>query len=228
MDLYSLTLLALFAVLGLTVWAQYKVSHNFKEWSKVGIRSGMTGAETARLLLDKNGLQHIGVKAVPGMLTDHYDPVNKVIGLSEGVYGASSISAVSIAAHETGHAIQHKEQYNMLVLRHRMTPVLKFTSGLAPILIIAGILFYSFNLIGIGVIFFATIVAFQLVTLPVEFNASGRARQLLTTEGIISTSEGAGVKKVLDAAALTYVAATLYAVVELFRYIIIFLGMRRN
>ena len=116
----------------------------------------------------------------------------------------------------------------MLVLRHRMTPVLKFTSGLAPILIIAGILFYSFNLIGIGVIFFATIVAFQLVTLPVEFNASGRARQLLTTEGIISTSEGAGVKKVLDAAALTYVAATLYAVVELFRYIIIFLGMRRN
>lgn len=228
MDLYSLSLLALFAVLGLTVWAQYKVSNSYKEWSKVGIASGMTGAETARLLLDKNGLQHIGIKALPGTLTDHYDPVNKVIGLSEGVYADSSISAVSIAAHETGHAIQHKENYNMLVLRHKMTPVLKFTSGLAPILIIAGILFYSFNLIGLGVIFFATIVAFQLVTLPVEFNASSRARQLLTAEGIITSNEGAGVKKVLDAAALTYVAATLYAVVELFRYVIIFLGMRRN
>ena len=228
MDLYSLTMLALFAVLGLTAWAQYKVTSNYKQWSKIGVSSGMTGAETARLLLDKNGLQDIVVEPVAGTLSDHYDPVKRVIRLSEGVYGARSISAVSIAAHETGHAIQHKEKYSMLVLRHNMAPLLKFTSGLAPILIIAGIAFNAFNLIGLGVIFFATIVLFQLVTLPVEFDASNRAKRLVSAEGIIAARETAGVKKVLDAAALTYVAATLYAAVELLRYIMIAAGMRKR
>ena len=228
MDLYNFMLVLLFASIGLMLWAQYKVKSNYKKWAKVAISSGMTGEQTARRLLEINDLSDIDVVPVKGTLSDHYDPTQHVVRLSEDVYYGNSISAVSIASHEVGHAIQHKEEYNMLMLRHNMAPVLKFTSGLAPVLIIGGFLFNFLNLIGLGIVFFATIVVFQLVTLPVEFNASSRAKDLIVAEGIINSSEEYGVQKVLNAAALTYVASTLYAILEITRYIMIFTGMRRD
>ncbi|EXX87169.1 peptidase, partial [Paenibacillus darwinianus] len=166
------------------------------------------------------------IEPVPGRLTDHYDPIHRVVRLSEPVYYENSISAVSVACHEVGHAIQHSVSYPMLVLRHKMFPVVRFASGIAPFLLIAGFLFSAFNLIGLGIIFFSAAVAFQLVTLPVEFNASNRARDLMVAEGFITNEEERGVAKVLNAAALTYVAAALISLLELIKYIMIFTSNR--
>jgi len=174
-------------------------------------------------MLDANGLYDVPVEPVPGRLTDHYDPTQRVVRLSEPVYYENSIAAVSVACHEVGHAIQHKVHYPMLTLRHNMFPVVNLTSGIAPMLILAGLFFQQFNfLLGIGIIFFTAAVAFQLVTLPVEFNASNRARDLMVAEGFITNDEERGVAKVLNAAALTYVAAALISLLELLKYIMIF------
>jgi Zn-dependent membrane protease YugP len=208
---------------GLSLWASFRVRGTFNKWSEVPIYSGMTGAQAARRMLDANGLYDVPVEAVPGTLSDHYDPIARVVRLSEPVYYQSSISAVSVACHEVGHAIQHKVHYPMLVMRHQMFPVVNFASGVAPILILAGFFFQQLPwLLGIGIIFFAAAVAFQLITLPVEFNASSRARDLMVAEGFISNQEERGVAKVLNAAALTYVAAALISVLELLKYIMIF------
>lgn len=208
---------------GLSLWAQFRVKGTFNRWSDVQTHSGLTGYEAARRMLDANGLYDVPVEPVPGALTDHYDPVHRVVRLSEPVYYESSISAVSVACHEVGHAIQHKVHYPMLTLRHRMFPVVNFSSGIAPLLILAGLFFQQFNfLLGIGIIFFSAAVAFQVVTLPVEFNASSRARQLMIAEGFITNEEERGVGKVLNAAALTYVAAALISILELLKYILIF------
>jgi Predicted Zn-dependent protease len=212
----------------LSLWAQFRVSGTFNKWSEVQTSSGMTGYEAARRLLDRNGLHDIPIEPVPGKLSDHYDPVNRVVRLSEPVYYESSISAVSVACHEIGHAIQHKEHYPMLVLRHKMFPVVRFASGIAPFLLIAGFLFQAMNLVGLGIIFFSAAVAFQLVTLPVEFNASNRARKLMVVEGFIRNDEERGVAKVLNAAALTYVAAALISLLELIKYIMIFTSNREE
>ncbi|NOU86806.1 peptidase [Paenibacillus sp. LMG 31460] len=210
---------------GLSLWASFRVRGTFNKWSKVPIYSGMTGAQAARRMLDANGLYDVPVEAVPGTLSDHYDPIARVVRLSEPVYYQSSISAVAVACHEVGHAIQHQVHYPMLVARHRMFPVVNFASGVAPLLILAGFFFQQIPwLLGLGIIFFAAAVAFQLVTLPVEFNASSRARDLMIAEGFISNEEERGVAKVLNAAALTYVAAALISVLELLKYIMIFNG----
>ncbi|MEK8126335.1 zinc metallopeptidase [Paenibacillus filicis] len=207
----------------LSLWAQFRVKGTFNKWSEVPIHSGMTGYEAARRMLDANGLHDVPVEPVPGALTDHYDPMARAVRLSEPVYYENSISAVSVACHEVGHAIQHKVHYPMLVMRHRMFPVVNFTSGVAPLLILAGLFFQQFNfLLGLGIIFFSAAVAFQLVTLPVEFNASNRARDLMVAEGFITNDEERGVAKVLNAAALTYVAAALISLLELIKYIMIF------
>lgn len=227
-EMYSYIWILLIASFGLILWAQFKVKSNYKKWSKVQTSSGITGELAARKLLDLNGLFDVDVEPVKGTLSDHYDPTKRVVRLSNDVFYGNSISSLSIASHEVGHAIQHKEKYSMLVLRHKMVPALKFTSGLAPVLIIAGFLFEAFNLIGLGIIFFATVVAFQLVTLPVEFNASNRAKDLVVAEGFIRSNEEKGVQQVLNAAAMTYVASTIYAMVELLRYILIFSGMRED
>ncbi|WP_027094383.1 zinc metallopeptidase [Cohnella thermotolerans] len=210
----------------LSLWAQFRVSGTFNRWSEVQAMSGMTGYEAARRMLDRNGLHDIPIEPVPGKLSDHYDPVQRVVRLSEPVYYESSISAISVACHEVGHAIQHKQHYPMLVLRHRMFPVVRFASGIAPFLLLAGFLFHALNLIGLGIIFFSAAVAFQLVTLPVEFNASARARRLMVAEGFITNQEERGVAKVLNAAALTYVAAALISLLELVKYIMIFTSSR--
>jgi Zn-dependent membrane protease YugP len=206
----------------LSLWAQFRVKGTFNRWSEVKSMSGMTGYEAARRMLDRNGLHDVPVEPVPGTLSDHYDPIHRVVRLSEPVYYENSISALSVACHEVGHAIQHQNSYPMLVLRHRMFPLVRFASGIAPILLIAGFLLQMMNLVGFGIIFFSAAVAFQLVTLPVEFNASSRARNIMIAEGFITQDEERGVAKVLNAAALTYVAAALISLLELLKYIMIF------
>lgn len=213
---------------GLSVWAQFKVQGNFKRWEEVHASSGMTGAQAARTLLDRQGLYDVPVEPIEGRLTDHYDPIARVVRLSEPVYYGTSISSLSVGCHEVGHAIQHKVHYPMLVLRHRMFPVVNFASGVAPLLLIAGFLFHALNLVGLGIIFFSAAVAFQLVTLPVEFNASSRAKALMVSEGFIRNEEERGVNKVLGAAALTYVAAALLSLLELIRYILMFVGQSQS
>ncbi|GAB1155714.1 MULTISPECIES: zinc metallopeptidase [Paenibacillus] len=206
----------------LSLWAQFRVKSTFNRWSGVQNLNGMTGYDAARHMLDANGLHDVPIEPVRGALSDHYDPINRVVRLSEPVYYENSISAVSVACHEVGHAIQHKESYPMLVLRHRIFPIVNFASGIAPFLLIAGFIFSAMNLVGLGIIFFSVTVAFQLITLPVEFNASNRAREIMVSEGYIRNEEEKGVAKVLNAAALTYVAAALISLLELIRYIGIF------
>ncbi|CAM3798892.1 zinc metallopeptidase [Cohnella lubricantis] len=212
----------------LSLWAQFRVNGTFNKFSEVPAASGMTGYEAARRMLDHNGLHDIPIEPVPGKLSDHYDPIHRVVRLSEPVYYENSISAISVACHEVGHAIQHKQNYPMLVLRHRMFPVVNIASGIAPFLLIAGFLFQFAGLIGLGIVFFAAVVAFQLVTLPVEFNASNRARKIMVMEGFITQQEGKGVGKVLNAAALTYVAAALISLLELVKYVMIFTSSSRE
>ncbi|WP_339171011.1 zinc metallopeptidase [Anoxybacillus sp. FSL W8-1294] len=207
---------------GVSIWAQFKVRGNFSKWSDVPASSGLTGAEVARLILDRNGLYDVPVELVPGTLTDHYDPIARAVRLSEPVYYGRSIAAVSVAAHEVGHAVQHQQAYGALVLRHRMFPLVNFTSGIAPFLLLGGFLMQQFSLIGLGIILFSFAVAFQVITLPVEFNASSRAKDFMIAEGIIRNEEERGVNKVLNAAALTYVAAALISVLELIKYVLIF------
>lgn len=207
----------LIASILLSFYAQLTVSGNFKKYSRVSSRKGFTGAEVARLMLDRRGIYDVDVVPVSGNLTDHYDPTKKVVRLSESVYGSSSISAISVAAHEVGHAIQDNEGYAFLRFRSALAPAVSFTSGFVWNLILLGLLFQSMRLINIGIIFFTLTVLFQIVTLPVEINASKRALANLETDNIIYHEEAYGSKKVLKAAALTYVAAMLYSIVNLLR-----------
>lgn len=222
----NIMLIPILLAFGLSLWAQFRVKGTFNKYSQVPNMYGLTGHDAARRMLDANGLYDIPIEPVRGALTDHYDPIHKVVRLSEPVYYENSISAVSVACHEVGHAIQHKEAYPMLVLRHRMFPFVNFASGVAPFLLLAGFIFGAFNLIGLGIIFFSAAVLFQLVTLPVEFNASNRARKIMLTQGFVTNEEERGVANVLNAAALTYVAAALISVLELLRYILIFTSNR--
>ncbi|MGG6313455.1 zinc metallopeptidase [Paenibacillus macerans] len=219
-------LIPILIAFGLSLWAQFRVKGTFNKWAKVSNMYGMTGHDAARRMLDANGLYDVPIEPVRGTLSDHYDPIHRVVRLSEPVYYESSISAVAVACHEVGHAIQHQQKYPMLVMRHRMFPVVNFASGIAPFLLLAGLIFGALNLIGLGIIFFSAAVLFQLVTLPVEFNASSRARKAMLQQSFIAPDEARGVGKVLNAAALTYVAAALISLLELLRYILIFVGNR--
>ncbi|HJV45942.1 MAG TPA: zinc metallopeptidase [Bacillota bacterium] len=215
------TILILLAF-GLSLWAQFRVKGTFNKYSEVPTSSGLTGAEAARRMLDMNGLHHIPIEPVAGALTDHYDPISKVVRLSEPVYYGNSIASLSVACHEIGHAIQDKVHYPMLVARHRMFPVVNFSSGIAPLLLMGGFFFKMSGLILIGIIAFSAAVAFQVVTLPVEFNASSRAKDFMVKAGFIRNNEERGASKVLGAAALTYVAAALISVLQLLEYVWIF------
>lgn len=216
----------IFIAFGLSMWASFRVRSTFNRWAEVRATSGMTGYDAARRMLDANGLYDVAIEAVPGTLSDHYDPVHRVVRLSEPVYYESSISAISVACHEIGHAIQHKEHYPMLVARHKIFPVVNFASGVAPILLIIGMLLSMANLVLLGIVFFSVAVAFQLITLPVEFNASYRARQLMVSYGFVTREEEHGVAKVLNAAALTYVAAALVSLLQLLKFVMIFANNR--
>lgn len=212
----------------ISLMASAKVNSTFRKYSAVRARCGMTGAEVAERLLRSNGIQDIRVEHVQGNLTDHYDPKRKVLRLSDSVYGSASVAAVSVAAHEVGHCIQHDKNYAPLTMRSALVPVANFGSSASWFFILAGILFGGFSfLINIGIILFAAAVLFQLVTLPVEFNASRRALVALETNGILYQDEINKGKKVLSAAALTYVAAAAAAILQLLRLLLLF-GRRSN
>ncbi|NGT30926.1 zinc metallopeptidase [Clostridium perfringens] len=215
------TYLILIPAILISAWAQFKVSSTFNKYSTVRSINGYTGAQVARILLNDAGLQEVEIQQVPGRLSDHYDPRAKVLRLSSDVYGSTSVASIGVAAHEVGHAIQDKESYSALVFRNAIVPVVSFSSSLSWILFFIGILLSYSTLVTIGIILFSVVVLFQLVTLPVEFNASSRALKLLEARGILYDKEVEGARKVLSAAALTYVAATLMAVLQLVRLIAI-------
>lgn len=210
------------------IWAQMRVRSAYGKYSKVPSSSGMSGAQVARKILDDNGLYDVTVEEVHGQLTDHYDPRTKTVRLSTDNYHGHSLAGTAVAAHEVGHALQDAEDYAFLRFRHALVPVANLGSNFSFFIILMGILFYSSNLLLLGIIFMAAAVLFQIVTLPVEFNASSRAMNQVVSLGIIRNDEERETKKVLDAAALTYVAAALVAVMELLRFIFIFIGMNRE
>ena len=212
----------------LGLWAQHKVKATFQQYSQVPEDTGLTGAEVARRVLDANGLQGVPVKAVPGALTDHYDPRTRAVNLSEPVYGAATISSTAVAAHECGHAIQHAKAYAPMTVRSALWPVTAFASSTWSILLLVGFILQSLNLILVAVILFAAVVLFQFVTLPVEFDASRRAAVQLKTLGIANPDESVGVRKVLTSAALTYVAGALASLAQLLYFATVFLGGNRN
>ena len=212
----------------LALWAQMMVSSNFKKYSQVYNRRGYTGADAARMILDSNGLYHVRIERVSGNLTDHYDPKAEVIRLSDSVYGSASVAAVGVAAHEAGHAVQHATGYLQIKIRSAIIPVTQIGSQLSIPLILLGFLFQLKPLVFVGILFYATAALFQLVTLPVEFNASSRAMKVLEQSEMLAGDELAGAGKVLRAAAMTYVAALLTALAQLLRLILIFGGRRRD
>lgn len=207
------------------IYAQMKVQRAYKKYSQVPASNGYTGAEVARKLLDENGLYNIRVEETHGVLSDHYDPTNKVVRLSSSNYHGHSLAGTAVAAHEVGHAIQDKEDYSFMRIRHKLVPVANIGSNFSWILILAGLLLGSLNLAWLGVLFMGAAVLFQFVTLPVEFNASNRAMKQVVALGVIGADEEKETKKVLDAAALTYVAAAAVAVLELLRFVFMLTGM---
>ncbi|CAN7233033.1 MULTISPECIES: zinc metallopeptidase [Peribacillus] len=210
------------------IYAQMKVKSTYKKYSKVSASSGMSGAETARAILDQNGLFNVRVEETPGMLSDHYDPRDKTVRLSSDNYHGHSVAGVAVAAHEVGHAIQDKEAYAFLRFRHALVPVANFGSNISWILILIGMLASISGLLLAGIVFMAAAVLFQVITLPVEFNASSRAMDQLVSAGVIRNDEERETKKVLSAAAMTYVAAALVAVLELVRLLLMYTGMREE
>ena len=209
----------------ISVWAQIKVKSTFNKYSRMGVSCGMTGAAASRLIQQANGI-HTGLEAVAGQLSDHFDPRSNTVRLSSAVYGQASVAAVGVAAHETGHALQHAYGYAPVKLRTAMVPVTNFASGLSPVLILLGILLSMDSFAYLGIALFSIATLFQLVTLPVEFNASRRAVVALEQSGQFTRDEIQGVKKVLTAAALTYVAALFVSLMTLLRYILLVGGNR--
>ena len=220
---YDPTMIFLLPAIILALYAEFKVNYNIKKYSKVMSRQGFSGADVARQLLMLAGINDVEVKVTRGKLTDNYNPADKTLNLSHDVYESNSLAAIGIAAHETGHAIQHQDEYFPLVLRSSIVPLVNFSSHLSVPLIFIGLIFSrgSSFILNLGIILFAIVVIFQLVTLPVEFNASRRAVKLLAQNNFLDESEMPAIKKVLGAAALTYVAAAVSALANLIRYIII-------
>ncbi len=218
-----------FAVLLLLpLYAQFKVKSTYKKYSKVRSTSGMTGAQVARLILDQNGLQDVKVVESKGFLSDHYNPMTKIVALSSHNYHEASVAGTAIAAHEVGHAIQHAEAYTFLTLRHKLVPVANISSNASWVFVMIGIFATMPNMLLLGIVLLAVGVVFQIVTLPVEFNASNRAMTEVVSHGVIRNEEETHARKVLNAAAMTYVAATAVAVLELLRLVLMFTGMTRD
>lgn len=218
---FDRSFIILIPALLVAAYAQYKVSSTFNNYSRYTSRNGYTGAQVARMLLDASGLYDVPVELIPGKLSDHYDPGARVMRLSQEVYYGNSVASIGVAAHETGHAIQHKERYFPLVLRNSIVPIANFGSNASWILFILGFMFGIRGLVSLGIILFTGVVVFQLVTLPVELNASSRALKILERRSILYGDELEGARKVLGAAAMTYVAAALTAIANLLRLIYI-------
>lgn len=217
--MYFLILIVPTMILGF--WAQHRVKSMYAKWSQVGSRGGIRGYEAAAAVMRSAGIDDVQIVEIPGKLTDHYDPVHKRLALSSENYRGSSLAALGVAAHEAGHAIQHKEGYKALQLRMSLIPITNFASSLLPFVIIGGFLFGMFGLIKLGVLVYLVLTVFQLITLPVEFDASRRAKLQLAGLGIIGEDEKQGVAETLTAAGWTYVAAFVATLANLIYLLII-------
>lgn len=218
---YDSTFIVLIPALLLSLYAQAKIQSTYSRYSRQYSMSGLTGAEAARKILDLNGLYDVAIEVIPGNLTDHYDPRNRVLRLSREVFYGNSIAAIGVAAHEAGHALQHNRGYAPLIFRNALVPVANIGSNLSWILIMLGFIINSVGFINLGILLFSAVVLFQVVTLPVEINASSRALTQLDNYNILYGEEIYKAKRVLNAAALTYVAATIMAVSQLLRLILL-------
>lgn len=218
----------LIPVMILSLWAQAQVSGNFRRYSAVNNRRRLTGAQAAEAVLHAHGVYDVPIRSCRGKLTDHYDPRDNTIYLSDSVYNAPTIAAVGVAAHEAGHAVQYAENYGPVRLRGAIIPATQIGSKFSFILLIIGMALYSQTLFLAGILLFSLTTLFQLVTLPVEFNASARAIETIEGQGLLEGDEIGGAKKVLRAAAMTYVAALLMSALQLLRFVLIFLGRSNN
>lgn len=223
---FGLNILLVIAILTLPAIAQALITVRYKKYSKEENSVNLSGFETARKILDANGLGDMDIVSTPGTLTDHYDPSRKVVRLSQSNFDDTSIAAMAVAAHECGHAIQDKEGYFMMRLRSAIVPIVKIGTGLSYIIITIGFVLELLNLIYIGIALTGLGLLFQLITLPVEFNASSRAEKQLKALGLTFEKDDKGVKKVLGAAAMTYVAGMLSTLLMILRYVLIFTGRR--
>lgn len=228
MPFYDPTMILVLIGAALSMWASSRVNSTFRKYSQVRSMTGMTGAEAAKRILNSQGIFDVTVQPVSGQLTDHYDPRTKTVNLSEAVYGQTSVAAVGVAAHECGHAIQDNVGYMPLRLRAAFVPVANLGSRMAMPLILIGFFLSLGPFIEVGIWMFVLAVLFQVITLPVEFNASSRAVKLLDQVGILQGQEVDGTRKVLGAAALTYVAAVAASVLTLLRLVLLFGGRRNN
>lgn len=220
----TIYLILLLPVLILSLYAQSQVSSNFSRYSKVYNRRGLTGAQAADAVLRAHGVRGVGIARCSGNLTDHYDPRSNMIYLSDNVYDAPTVAAVGVAAHEAGHAVQYAVGYGPVKLRSAIVKTTQFSSQASFIILMIGLVLYSQTMLLLGIVLFGVVTFFQLVTLPVEFNASHRALETLEGEHILEDEELSGARRVLRAAALTYVAALLSSLVQLLRYVLIFMG----
>lgn len=223
---YDPTWIILLPALILSLWAQARVNSTFSKYSRVDNRAGYTGAEVARRILDMNGLYNVTIEHINGNLTDHFDPKTNVVRLSDATYNSRSVGAIGVAAHEVGHAIQHATGYSPIRFRNAIVPAVNICNALSMPLLILG-LFLSYTLVELGIILFSATVLFQLVTLPVEFNASNRALKTLEGQNMLAGDELTGASKVLKAAAMTYVAAAVTSILSLLRLVLLF-GNRRD
>ena len=214
----------------LSLWASFRVKSAFKKYSKVRSARGLTGAEAAAEMLRSAGIGDVKIVRSQGMLSDHYNPLNKTLALSETVYGTNSIAAIGVATHEAGHAIQHARNYAPLWVRSLLVPTASIGSGMGYMVMVLGLVFASTNMVLVGAVLFSAVLLFQIVTLPVEFNASARAKVLVVEYGIISDQEREGVDRVLNAAAMTYVAAAVSTLLTLLYFLMRsgLLGGRRD
>ena len=220
--IFFTSLLVLLPAIALSIYAQVRVNNTYKKYSQVRASSGLTGAEASRRLLNQAGLTDVSIEVIPGNLSDHYDPRARVLRLSEGVAKHDSLASLGVAAHETGHAIQDANGYAPMKIRSAVVPAASFGSSLGPMIFFVGLFFSASQmLMNVGIILFTAAVVFQIVTLPVEFDASSRAMKLLQSNGIVVGEEAKAARKVLSAAALTYVAAALMAILSLVRMVLI-------
>ncbi len=221
MFFYDPTMILMIPALIFAFWAQWKVKSTFSRYSEVISTRRLTAAQAARYILQQNGIHEVEIIHVSGSLTDHYDPRNKKLALSDDVYNSTSIAAIGVAAHEAGHAIQHHEGYAPIQLRNLILPVANLGSWLAFPIFFIGIFFSVSGLMDIGIIFFIGVILFHIITLPVEFNASSRAISILREGNFLNTEEITGAKKVLNAAAMTYLSSAAMAVLQLIRLLIL-------
>lgn len=225
---YDVTYILVLIAAGITLLAQLWVNSSYQKYRKLNDSSGYSGREVARKILDAHGLSHVKIREVAGTLTDHYDPTEKCVNLSTDVYKDHSIASIAVAAHECGHAIQDKVGYSFLRIRHRLVPTVNLCTKLGYFVIFIGLLFRYFEMAMVGFLLLCGILIFQLVTLPVEFNASKRAKEALNSLNLADTRDSDGVRNMLMAAAMTYVASLASTLLQLFRMLLIILSRRND